>query len=338
MFNFLKDKRARTISMASFVLLAIAIILILNLPPSASAGKADQTYLGNKTCEKFEDNVFWSALAGKKDDTDVYVNWSIENDAPSEKDKDIVKIETFSRYANLFDGVPGEIPGGSAQIENSTEGFPPGNWTNIRYMAYLNYTLGAGEVSTASWECGTGDGVTDSCDIAGQGFDNYTQKYSVHLFANTEGNNQPYHLTDVFQLRYKWCWTPIIADIDVSPESADYEQTFTFTVNVTNPDANTTVKLWTRKIGGSWVQEGVNKYCANCSSVQPPYNGRLTWYVTFVEADIGDWEFKFTATDERGDSVDATSSSTHTGGGAWEKLTVTRTINSSTTYILPYLE
>ena len=91
------------------------------------------------------------------------------------------------------------------------------------------------------------------------------KKYSYGVGGATKAG----YVTDIFGMRYIWCWTPIIHDAFVSPISAVYGEDVTFTVNVTNPDANTTVQLWTKSPGESWQQRGSNKSCANCSAQSP---------------------------------------------------------------------
>ncbi len=278
------------IGVIGIILLIIAISLMI-IPNYVSAGKLEQEIIGNNTCEQLTDSVVWSAVATKAGPVSTYFNWTMGNECPGIKNCDIANISSYFRSV---------WPGGAddtsslgdayAQLANSTE-TDLGVWT--RYFGYLNKsTMLSGEIFGPYWQCGALTGPS-TCNVRGQGFNDSSRNYAVKVYSFGEGGSvKAGYVTDVFNVRYDWCWTPIIYDATVSPESADYEQTFTFTINVTNPGATTTVYLWTRPVGGTWVQEGSSQECINCAQTKKTFT-----VSDFSAGDIGNREFKFNATD-----------------------------------------
>ncbi len=296
------NKRAMIEKAGIMIFLAIALLLVITFSSSLEAGKSAQTYDGNLTCEIKQDATSDLGIVATKDtgawSTDV--NWTIGNICPGPKICDIYSIFGFARYINagsMNEALAGE---GYFLLANSTESNTPTNGT--RYLSYLNQTLEISQTLGPRWECGIGTSPT-TCNTANQGFNESGRGYIVTLYAYADGFKTQV-IADVFNINYTWCWTPIIHDAYVSAESATWEESLTFTINVTNPDANTTVKLWTRKIGATWTEETPNKSCENCSA-QSPHDDSLSWVVSFVEADVGNWEFKFNATDDTGYSTEA---------------------------------
>ena len=298
-FSLLNNKKAVKKLGIGLVLLALAGMLFITLLPQtqtidAASVKSAQTYLNNYTCEEFIDSVTWSAVAPKTGFTLEYYNWTVADPCPGVKNCDIINISNYYRIINA--GATASPAGDSfVQIGNTTQSIIP-DWT--RYSVY-DIGILAGELRGPEWGCGN-DTSPDVCNTAGQGYNSSTTNYSIKVSARGGGTNKYRTIVDVFNVKYKWCWIPIILDANISSESQTYENTFNFTIKVTNPDANTTVQLWTRPVGGTWEQKGVAKYCANCSALAPYSNGELSWEVTFDSGDVGNNEFKFNATDDAG--------------------------------------
>ncbi|MGC9309545.1 MAG: hypothetical protein ACP5D2_02500, partial [Candidatus Nanoarchaeia archaeon] len=272
------------------MILSIIVISLMIIPNYISAGKVEQYYSGNLTCETFTEGTTWSAVSTKNTGpVTEYYNWTMDNECPGEKDCDIASIYSYARYLQI--GTTDDSTTGNAYllIGNKTESQIP---EHTRYVAYQNETMTAGSALGPRWECGIGGSPT-TCDTSGKGYDNSSVNYSVKVYAYSSGAaGKHVYITDVFNVKYDWCWTPIIYDATVSPESADYEQTFTFTINVTNPGATTTVYLWTRPVGGTWVQEGSSQTCVDCAQTKKTFT-----VSDFSAGDIGNREFKFNATD-----------------------------------------
>ena len=298
--NLLSDKRGIIEKGLIWMVVVLALFLLIIVPNYASAGKTDQYSKGNLTCENMTDTMLWTALAAPNAAVNVYFNWTIGTPCPGVKSCDVHSLEAYVRIMNVGKA---EAAAGAAtaQIGNKTQS-PVSTWTGIRYFAY-SPVLAAGAESGPLWTCGD-TASPNVCNVSGQGFDNSTTNYSVRLYA--EGaNNARRMLVDVFNMKYPWCWTPLIYDANVSIGSAVYTNAFNFTINVTNPGTvNTTVWLLTRTIGGTWEQEGNPQYCFNCAQ------RKLGFPVTFTSGEIGDREFKFNATDNAGYSMEASASST----------------------------
>ncbi|MBU2562580.1 MAG: hypothetical protein KKF68_02885, partial [Nanoarchaeota archaeon] len=296
----------------SIILIVIALIIlsVLILSKYVSAAKADQSYYGNLTCEQAEDSIIWSAAASKADvdpeGKNIYYNWEMGTPCFGTKDCDVIKIETNARYIWPPDVVRTPSTGDCyVQIGNSSESVVLGEvyteWAGIRYAAYLNKSsMAGGEIYGPDWQYGLG-GNPNTLDTEGQGFNDSTILYAVRIRSvGVGGAVKAGYIADAFGIRYDWCWTPIVYDANVSFESAIYEgNVFNFTINVTNPGANTTVKLWARKIGEDWAQKGDTQYCDNCVKL------RLGFPITFGSGDVGNWEFKFNATDNQSYSIEA---------------------------------
>ncbi|GIU68388.1 MAG: hypothetical protein KatS3mg001_238 [Candidatus Pacearchaeota archaeon] len=295
-------QKSMTLIFIAFALFAL-IFLVYN-SKYASAAKSDQFFIGNFTCESFEDALLWSAVGQKSAPTNSYFGWvpavgcnsSINTVGP--KACDIHKIQSFVRYSNI--GTANSLTTGQvyAQIANTTQSNETNpssaNFTLARYFARLNETVVAGDVLGPRYECGIASDTTSinrTCQVNGSGYDNSTFNYSVRLFADGAANGKTRALIDVFNIKYDWCWTPIIYDAVVTPDIADNETTFTFTINVTNPGATTNVSLFTAPLGSNeWVQEGATQTCIDCAQK------KLTFNVNFGNR-IGKRIFKFNATD-----------------------------------------
>src|SRR3989339_552290 len=197
-----------------FIILFLSLIMLQLI----FAGKSNQYFTENKTCESFTDVTQWGAVGTKSVAANTYYNWTIGTDSPGQKNKDIISIYNYARYISSGARDPLILGEAYSQIGNSTES-PVSSWTGIRYAAYLNESVESGNTFGPRWECG----------------------YSG------------------------------------SPNTS-----------------NTTVKLWRRLAGQEWQQIGEEKYCNNCASTD------LNWATNFNCSDVGDWEFKFNATDNQG--------------------------------------
>jgi len=70
----IKNKKGLlNIGKAIFVLIAIALFFILVAPQETSAGKTDQYYSGNYTCENFTDPILWTVLSSKSKFNNIYL-------------------------------------------------------------------------------------------------------------------------------------------------------------------------------------------------------------------------------------------------------------------------
>ncbi|MEX0932739.1 MAG: hypothetical protein WDZ77_01420, partial [Candidatus Pacearchaeota archaeon] len=302
---WINNKRGLIKKSASIVLVVIALISLIIISNYASAellktGDKSAQYLnGNLTCQRFTDDVFWGAVGSKSASaTETFVwNRSLEAndydsfDCPGEKGCDIISLYSNARYLNV--GADAELTAGQAYCEMTD------NSSTTKYFAYQNESVATSLGPRI--ECGTG-GTSNTCTISNQGLNDNTFNHSVTCFAPGGGSGKQAGVIDAFDIRYDWCWTSIIYDADVDFESQETGETFTFTINVTNPGANTTVRLLTRTIGGSFSQTGSEQYCANCSQE------KLTFQASF--GTTGDREFKFNATDDQGSSVEAGASTT----------------------------
>ncbi|MBS3115739.1 hypothetical protein J4482_03860, partial [Candidatus Woesearchaeota archaeon] len=268
-----------------WVVLALSMLSILMSLPQVSAAKADQYIYRNYTCEAFTDSVAWTAVTAKNAVTVKSFNWSIGTACPGVKNCDIRSIETNARYVNIVAGTTSALGGGYTNISNRTGG--------SRFAGYLNQTIVADTNEVYGPVYGCGDATTpNTCSTLGAGYGVRPWNYSVKLRAGIgAGGNKWRLIVDDFNVRYPWCWTPIIQNVNVTPQGGDYNTEFTFKVNVTNPGATTNVYLWTRTTSGTWEQEGSPQACVNCIKES------LSFPVTFAEADIGNKEFKFNATD-----------------------------------------
>src|SRR3990172_13105634 len=286
-----KNKKGAIQKSLIWVFVAIALIALIYNSQHTSAAKADQYFVGNLTCEEITDSVLWTLLSGKSAANSITLNWTPGTSCLGVKNCDMEFIRSFVRYTNV--GTKDLLAGsGLIRIGNTTQP----NGTVTRHMAYLNETVLVGESLGPRYECGLGTTPT-TCSLLGQGFNESDFNYSV-FFQSGQASAGSRELLDNFEVVYPWCWTPIIYDATVSPESADNATTFTFTINVTNPGANTTVRLLTRPVGGAWEQEGNQQNCINCAQTKLSFNADFP-------TRIGNREFKFNATDNQSFSTEA---------------------------------
>src|SRR3989338_3639572 len=232
----------------------------------------------------------------------IFLIWTSEQVSAAKADQFYYENYTCENFIDIVDSTNMPVGGSYTQIGNKTES-PVSAWTGIRYASYNDAPVNDTALGPR-WECAAITSPNNTCSVLEKGFNNRSINYSVRLYAGYGGGANKWRvLIDVFNIRYPWCWTPIISDAKVSPESEDYNTQFTFTINVTNPIATTNVSLWTRTVGGSWTFVS-SRTCTNCSKQN------LTFTKTFTSGDIGDQEFKFNATDNQGFSTQAGNPST----------------------------
>ncbi|MFH1711273.1 MAG: hypothetical protein ABH840_03105, partial [Nanoarchaeota archaeon] len=290
------------------IILAAAILTLIIIPNQTSAAiKTNQYFSGNYTCENFTDNVLWSALAPASGTTDAYFNWSIGNTCQGTKNCDIYSIYTYVRYVNAGKS---NLAGNTSysHMANRTESnVNPALATYTRYSAILPTVLLPGEMEGPRWDCGENNAI-NTCNTAGQGFNNLANNanYSVHLRAIGQTNNYR-GLIDEWNVRYNWCWTPIIYNFNISQGYGGWGDNFTFSVNVSDPTDNVTAYLYKKQVVGAWQQVGTAKSCANCSKQG---GGTIRWTTSFNCTDIGDLEFMVNASNTAGYKANASASGT----------------------------
>src|SRR3989339_150986 len=303
-YNFLNCYGIKVYGSQYLITDVLIINLFLSLITFSSifAGKSDQFFSGNLTCEIFVDNIVWSVAGTKLNpNAHTYLNWTPGTACTPNpttvgpKNCDIKSIGTFVRFINVgvtdSDGLCNQA---LTQIANRTESplGSGGDWTNIRFSSCDNTIIAGGATLGPQWDCANYK-AKNVCNVANSGFNDSFANYSVHLNAIFLNAKEAF-VVDNFNINYSWCWTPIIFNANISKESGAWGSNFTFRINVTNPTANTTIKLWRRLAGQEWQQIGEEKYCNNCASTD------LNWTINFNCTDIGDWEFKFNATDNAG--------------------------------------
>jgi hypothetical protein len=138
-----------------------------------------------------------------------------------------------------------------------------------------------------------GDGYyncTWDSSVASAGWFNVTMEASKNYY-----NPDTHKIENAFYLKV----VPELKGADVTPRAEGWSVQRTFTVNVTDPGDNVTVRLWERKPGFEWVQIGDAKYCYDC------VNYTLSWTRDYTCSEVeSNWQFKFNATDTEGTSYD----------------------------------
>ena len=304
--NLFQNKRGLIQKSVIWIFLVLALIILLyGTQQTSAATKANQYYVGNLTCENSTDTILWTVLTTKSKFNNIYLNWTPSTPCPGTKNCDMISLYTYTRYSSVGTATFTIAGAGLTQIANTSQSPMPTNaggdseaapaaWGSVRYVGYLNNSAVAiGEIIGPRLECGNESPgqQNNTCNTAGKGYNRSYFNYSVRVQGGQDRSNSRMLLDD-FNIKYPWCWTPLIYDATVSPPSAEYDDQFTFTINVTNPGATTTVYLWTRPVGGSWVQAGSSQECVNCARTKKTFT-----VSNFGSGDIGNREFKFNATD-----------------------------------------
>ena len=195
-----------------FVLLVIGLLFLTFSSQQTSAGKSEQFYRLNSTCEEPSDSVLWSAVASKDTgNAQEYSDWTPATSCPGSKDCDIENMSVYVRFINSgADPSQGACNQGTAQIANSTEtDANPSVFS--RYAACDNESIGEGGVLGPRWECASSQ--TDNvCSTKDEGY-NETRNYNVSLFAANAGVVKENIIMDIFNINYTWCWIPIIENV-----------------------------------------------------------------------------------------------------------------------------
>jgi hypothetical protein len=93
---------------------------------------------------------------------------------------------------------------------------------------------------------------------------------------------------------------PMLKNASVTPESEGWSRTFNFTVNVTDPEDIVRVRLWRSVDKVTWIQVGSEQELINPS-------GTIAWWnESYTCSDVGNWYFKFNATDTEGNVYETT--------------------------------
>src|SRR3989338_5894364 len=219
----MRDKKGSIEIGRKLVWIALAVFLIIIFSSPVFAAKADQYFVINNTCERFTDSVLWTAFGSKVAATTEYFNWTIGSPCPGTKSCDISEIFTFVRYIHIGATDPVAIGEAYAKLGNSTQNYA----TTTRYTSYLNQSIPVGDSVGPFWECGrnySSNPTLTTCNTTRQGFSNITATYPVTLYAI--GSNKRRAVIDDFNIRYGWCWIPLIYDANVSRETGGWGNTF----------------------------------------------------------------------------------------------------------------
>src|SRR3989339_475173 len=201
--------------MKFFKFLIIILFLSLITFPSIFAGKSDQFFSGNLTCEIFVDNIVWSVAGTKLNpNAHTYLNWTPGTACTPNpttvgpKNCDIKSIGTFVRFINVgvtdSDGLCNQA---LTQIANRTESplGSGGDWTNIRFSSCDNTIIAGGATLGPQWDCANYK-AKNVCNVANSGFNDSFANYSVHLNAIFLNAKEAF-VVDNFNINYSWCWT-----------------------------------------------------------------------------------------------------------------------------------
>ena len=196
-----------------WLVLTLAILVIIMLSYQASAGtKANQYFVNNQTCENFTDTVIWSAVATKAGVDNQYYNWTMAYGCQGTRACDIIQLYAYARFVNGGDSDSAYSGRAYTRIANSSES---DTGTFSRFLSYLNTTLAGGTTEGPRLECGQAN-ATNTCNVTNRGFNDSTRKYAVHAYAHYIGGAiKANYITDNFNIRYTWCWTPIIYNLNI---------------------------------------------------------------------------------------------------------------------------
>src|SRR3989344_991060 len=156
----------------------------------------------------------------------------------------------------------------------------PAAWGSVRYVGYLNNSAVAiGEIIGPRLECGNESPgqQNNTCNTAGKGYNRSYFNYSVRVQGGQDRSNSRMLLDD-FNIRYPWCWTPLIYDLNVSKESGAWGSNFTFRVKVSDYTANVTAYLYKRAVGQTtWNMIGSQQSCNACGTSS---GQNITWVIS----------------------------------------------------------
>ena len=133
--NLFQNKRGLIQKSVMSIFVAVALFTLIYVSQPTLAGKADQYFTGNLTCEQITDGVLWTLLSAKSTVSSTNVSWAPETSCLGVKNCDMKFIKGFVRYANV--GTKDFVAGtGLIRIANTTETTTLTRPT--RHMAYLN--------------------------------------------------------------------------------------------------------------------------------------------------------------------------------------------------------
>ena len=123
------NKKGLIKSSLILILIVTALLFLILIPDSISAGKSDQANIWNYTCEnKTETAVYWSAMGTKSAGEIDHFNWTMRDNpcpgGPSNKSCDVYAIYTYTRYLNAGSepqDLGDALQGGNVTIANNTE-------------------------------------------------------------------------------------------------------------------------------------------------------------------------------------------------------------------------
>ncbi|RKY29960.1 MAG: hypothetical protein DRP74_07910, partial [Candidatus Omnitrophota bacterium] len=149
---------------------------------------------------------------------------------------------------------------------------------------YFNLTNGTNDYAV---QCEANDEQNGWYNCTWASGENTTGYWNVTFYAGKTG----YNLGTATQ-KFYLSSTPVLSAAEVIPSNGGWGRpNYTYTVNVTDVDSDTvTVKFWLSKDGGNW-QYVATDTCTNC------LNTKLRFNYTYSQSDLGNWSFKFNATD-----------------------------------------
>ncbi|MBN2202881.1 MAG: hypothetical protein JW700_01735, partial [Candidatus Aenigmarchaeota archaeon] len=223
------------------------------------------------TCQKFTNAVQWGAV-GAGSVTYEHYNWTYPDlqPCPGVLNCYISNISVFIRYMNAGTKAGGTDQGWVKVANTTQRNLDPNSasFTNARYSARNWTQVPPGDYFGPQWECGSNT-APNTCEgslTLTSGY-NASDYYSIEVMASGAGGANQKIVTDVYTINYTWCWIesepeliePVVNDTE-SGFSAGWGTTFNFSVNVTDPQRDTTnVSLWyTPTAGTGFVMGGSN--------------------------------------------------------------------------------
>jgi hypothetical protein len=236
-------------------------------------------------CSSYVDSVAWSASGAGAPDTQYY-NWTgFSNPCTGSSNCYIRNMSVQVKYSNL--GTNELVAGtelGHVQIANITErnGADPSLATYTRYAAFNDSGIGgAGSSIGPLWDCGT-DTSPNTCALTNLSGYNATDYYSVEVYAYGAGGNQPRITLSVFAVNYTWCYTPAtptVDNVDISPGTGGWGETFNFTAYYEDPQSqsgNVSVLVAFPNAPSTWYEINKTTNVASGSNVSLTYNFSLS--------------------------------------------------------------
>ncbi|MBU4242660.1 MAG: hypothetical protein KKF52_05495, partial [Nanoarchaeota archaeon] len=191
-------------------------------------------------------------------------------------------------------------------VPNGTANFTQGNSILLRAYVIDDCLRNITGLTTKYFNLTNGsDNVVKTCVVGneeGQGWynctwysaQNVTGYWNVTFYSelanyNKDQDNKQFYLSSI----------PVLQYANVTPSTGGWGRpNYTYTVNVTDVDGdNVTVKFWLSKDDTAW-QLIDTKTCVNCDNTELKFN------YTYSSAEIGNWSYKFNATEVHENSVE----------------------------------